>query len=204
MLRKLRDLHAWTVETCDDRVVGRVDDFLVDDEHWVVRYLVVGTGQAFPERHMLVSTLGVEGIDWDGMRIVTGLTRGQVRGIPGVPMGMSALDSSRRLDLKALSSRGPASLRSVRGIRGCRVHSLTGLIGRIDDVFADDEHWKIPYLEITSSHSADGAMLIPPQWIRTVDWAGGVVSVEAAKYTLANNNPMSSSSRHGASVFEAR
>jgi hypothetical protein len=202
MLRKLRDLHAWTVETCDDRVVGRVDDFLVDDEHWVVRYLVVGTGQAFPERHMLVSTLGIEGIDWDGMRIVTELTRGQVR-TSGMPMGLSGLDSSRRLDLRPRSTKGPASLRSVRGIRGCRVHSLTGPIGRIDDVFAEDEHWKIPYLEITSSHSAEGAMLIPPQWIRSMDWAAGVVSVEAANYKTVNN-PMSPSWRHGASIFEAR
>jgi hypothetical protein len=46
-------------------------------------------------------------------------------------------------------------------------------------------------------------MLIPPQWIRSMDWAAGVVSVEAANYKSVNN-PMSPSGRHGASVFEAR
>jgi hypothetical protein len=174
MLRKLRDFHAWTVETCDDRVVGRVDDFLIDDENWAVRYLVVGTGQSFPERHMLISTRSVEGIDWDGMRIVTDLTRGQVHG-----------NSSA---FAAASTKGLSSLRSVRALRGCRVHATNGQIGRIDDVFADDERWSIPYLEITAGHSVEGAMLIPPDWIRTVDWTAGVVSVEAVNHSVATAN----------------
>lgn len=178
MLRKLQDLHAWTVETCDDRVVGRVDDFLFDDEHWLVRYLVVGAGHAFPERHLLVSTAGVEGIDWDGMRIVTDLTRGQLPGQRGV--GLTPLEMLSTRGLTAAPTKGLSSLRSVRDIRGCRVLALTGQIGRIDDVFADDERWSIPYLEITASQPVDGAMLIPPEWIRNADWAAGVISVETA------------------------
>ncbi|NOT25290.1 MAG: hypothetical protein HOP16_04225 [Acidobacteria bacterium] len=177
MLRKLRDLHAWTVETCDDRVIGRVDDFLFDDEHWAVRYIVVGTGQSVPERHMLISTLSVEGIDWDGMRIVTELTRGHLHG------NSSTFAPS--------PTKGLSSLRSVRGVRGCGVHTTSGQIGLIDDVFADDERWSIPYFEITAGHSVDGAMLISPDWIRNVDWAAGVV--------------LTPSWRHAAApVFEAR
>ena len=190
MLRKLRDLHAWTVETCDDRVVGRVDDFLLDDEQWAVRYIVVGTGQSFPERHMLVSTLSVEGIDWDGMRIVTDLTRGQVHGNTGAYAPGSA--------------KGLSSLRSVRGVRGCRVHAANGQIGRIDDVFADDERWSIPYLEITAAHSVDGAMLIPPDWIRSMDWAAGVVAVEAANPKVGHNLLSHAWRQTASSVFEAR
>ena len=42
MLRSSKDLEGYTV-TATDGEVGSVVNFLLDDEHWVVRYLVVQT-----------------------------------------------------------------------------------------------------------------------------------------------------------------
>lgn len=192
MLRRLRDFHAWTVETQDDRVVGQVEDFLIDTERWVVRYLVVTTGPAFADGHLLISTLAIEGLDWDGTRIVTELTREQIRSGSSGPRGVVPLipRGQRHQRVSPPAKDDPASVRSVRGIRGCHVHSLDGKIGRIDDVFADDEAWTIPYFAIIGDGYLDpGTMLMSPDWIRHTDWISGIVSVESAadsmKTTLA-------------------
>ena len=42
MLRSLKDLERYTVSATDGDI-GSVKDFLLDDEHWTIRYLVVDT-----------------------------------------------------------------------------------------------------------------------------------------------------------------
>jgi len=43
MLRSLKDLERYTVNATDGDV-GDVVNFFIDDERWIVRYLVVQTG----------------------------------------------------------------------------------------------------------------------------------------------------------------
>jgi hypothetical protein len=46
MLRSLKDLERYVVSATDGDI-GSVVNFLLDDERWVVRYLVVETGDFF-------------------------------------------------------------------------------------------------------------------------------------------------------------
>ena len=43
-----------------DGYVGRVRDFIVDDDGWVIRHMVVDTGRWFPGMKVLVVPLWVE------------------------------------------------------------------------------------------------------------------------------------------------
>ena len=46
MLRNSQDLEGYTIGATDG-VIGEVEDFYFDDEAWVIRYLVVSTGNGF-------------------------------------------------------------------------------------------------------------------------------------------------------------
>lgn len=56
MLRSLKDLERFTVGATDGHI-GKVVDFLLDDERWAVRYLVVEPGGFFDGRQVLISPI---------------------------------------------------------------------------------------------------------------------------------------------------
>jgi len=82
MLRPFDELRRYAIGAIDGEV-GEVTDAYFDDASWTVRYLVVDTGTWLPGRHVLVSPRAVTSIDAPGRRIVTDLTRQQVRDAPG-------------------------------------------------------------------------------------------------------------------------
>ena len=46
MLRSLKDIEGYVVSASDGDI-GKVADFLLEDDRWVIRYLVVETGGLF-------------------------------------------------------------------------------------------------------------------------------------------------------------
>jgi hypothetical protein len=176
MLRRLKDLHGWTVETCDDRVVGYVEDFYLDDRRWIARYLAVKTTSHFPQRKVIIPTLMIEGIDWDGARIVTGMTREDVRKAAANP-------SWGDTPAVELTSR----LHSVQGTSGCHIQALDGHIGCIEDLLADDDQWTIQYLAVDASQWIGGSVLVPSEWTRRIDWQTGTVRVDLLREDLKSN-----------------
>src|SRR5690606_28754850 len=67
-----------------DGEIGRVTDVYFDDEQWVVRYLVVGTGGWLTRRDVLISPYSVRLIEDDTRSIVVALTREQVKDSPDI------------------------------------------------------------------------------------------------------------------------
>jgi hypothetical protein len=56
MLRSLKELERYKVNATDGHI-GSVVDFLLDDQRWTVRYLVVETGSFFSERRVLITPI---------------------------------------------------------------------------------------------------------------------------------------------------
>lgn len=81
MLRSLHDLKNDHLD-CTDGELGRVDDFLIDDLSWTVRYLVADTRKWLPGRRVLISPLAVGRANWTTRRVPVGLTRQQVEDSP--------------------------------------------------------------------------------------------------------------------------
>jgi hypothetical protein len=67
-----------------DGAVGHVDDFLVDEATWTVRYLVVDTSNWIGGRSVLISAALITGVDSTARKINVQLTRDQVEQSPSI------------------------------------------------------------------------------------------------------------------------
>lgn len=83
MLRSLKDLERFTVCATDGEI-GTVANFLIDDEHWVIRYLVVDTGGLFDGHHVLISPISFREVQWSSQRFHLALTMDTIRDSPDV------------------------------------------------------------------------------------------------------------------------
>jgi uncharacterized protein YrrD len=67
---------------CADGSLGHVDDFIIDDEAWRIRYLVVETRNWWPGKRVLVELNWIESIRWEDGQIYLALSRDEVLGRP--------------------------------------------------------------------------------------------------------------------------
>lgn len=83
MQRSLKDLEGYAVSATDGDI-GHVVDFLLDDEHWAVRYLVVEAGGFFAGRRLLISPIAFRDVDWSTRQFHLALTIDKVKASPDV------------------------------------------------------------------------------------------------------------------------
>lgn len=83
MLRSLKDLEGYKISATDGDI-GSVADFLIDDTHWTVRYLVAKTGGFFSERQVLISPIAFRSADWSTRHFNVALTKERVKASPSI------------------------------------------------------------------------------------------------------------------------
>jgi sporulation protein YlmC with PRC-barrel domain len=84
MLRSLKDLEGYAVSATDG-YIGSVANFLLDDERWTVRYLVVETGGFFSGRRVLISPISFRQVHWSStLGFHVALTKDKVKNSPSV------------------------------------------------------------------------------------------------------------------------
>jgi hypothetical protein len=66
-----------------DGPIGRVEDYIVDDIKWSVRYLVASTGAWLANRKVLVSPHWIETVSWETSEVFVDLTRDAIKESPG-------------------------------------------------------------------------------------------------------------------------
>ena len=66
-----------------DGLIGHVEDYIIDDGKWLIRYLVAGTGNWLPGRKVLISPHWIERVDWETSEVFVDLTRLAVKASPG-------------------------------------------------------------------------------------------------------------------------
>lgn len=81
MLRALHQIKDYKLLARDDEF-GRVLDFLFDEPHWTVRYMVADTGRWLPKRKVLVSPVSLREPDWATHRFPVAMTREQIEAAP--------------------------------------------------------------------------------------------------------------------------
>ena len=59
--------------------MGHLEDFLVDDETWAIRYLIVDTGLWLFGRRVLVGRDCVQRVDWTSETVKVNCTREQIK-----------------------------------------------------------------------------------------------------------------------------
>jgi hypothetical protein len=81
-LRSVRELRGYRIQASDGEI-GHVDDFVVDDETWDIRYMVVSTSHWFPGRKVLISPKWLVGdISWERQKVTVILTRDSIKNSP--------------------------------------------------------------------------------------------------------------------------
>lgn len=83
MLHNLNDLHDRAIHATDGDI-GHVKDFYIDDQTWVVRYLVVETGNWLASRKVLVSPIAVSLANSKADTLAASITRAQVKNSPDI------------------------------------------------------------------------------------------------------------------------
>lgn len=80
-LRSTREVIGYHIKALDGEF-GHVADFIVDDQSWVIRYMVVDTRNWLPGRKVLVSPTLVDEVNWGPASVAVALTKEAIRNSP--------------------------------------------------------------------------------------------------------------------------
>lgn len=80
-LRSTHDVDGHHIQALDGEI-GHVSDFIIDDETWSIRYLVVDTKNWWPGRHVLIAPSWIERVSWEESKVFVNLTRDSIEQAP--------------------------------------------------------------------------------------------------------------------------
>jgi hypothetical protein len=80
-LRSTAAVRGYNIHAKDGEI-GHVDDFVIDDETWAIRYLIVDTRNWWPGKKVLISPQWIERVSWAESEVFVDLQRGTVKKSP--------------------------------------------------------------------------------------------------------------------------
>lgn len=80
-LRSTKDVTGHSIQASDGEI-GHVDDFIIDDENFTIRYLVIDTKNFLPGKKVLISPEWIDRISWDDSKVFINLTRETIKNSP--------------------------------------------------------------------------------------------------------------------------
>ena len=83
MVHRLSRIQGFHVGASDGPM-GHIDDFIVDEASWEIRYLVVDTSNWMGGKWVAVSPTSVTALDWAGRNVTVSLTRDEIMKSPSM------------------------------------------------------------------------------------------------------------------------
>ncbi len=80
-LRSSNEIIGYTIQARDSEI-GKVTDYIVDDDDWKINFLVVETGSWLDRKPVLLSTSWIKEVNWDNQIVVVNITTDEVRNSP--------------------------------------------------------------------------------------------------------------------------
>ena len=77
-LRSTHDVTGHAIQATDGEV-GHVEDFLIDNKTWAIRYLIVDTRNWWPGKKVLVSPHWIERVSWSEAKVFVNLRRETIK-----------------------------------------------------------------------------------------------------------------------------
>jgi hypothetical protein len=62
--------------------IGHLDDFIMDDKNWAIRYLIIDTAVWWSGKKVLISPSWIERVDWDQSKVSVNLSRERIKLAP--------------------------------------------------------------------------------------------------------------------------
>jgi hypothetical protein len=80
-LRSTHEVGGYQIQATDGEI-GHVEDFIIDDETWAIRYLSIGTRNWWPGKKVLVSPQWIERVSWTKSTVFVNLSRETIKQSP--------------------------------------------------------------------------------------------------------------------------
>jgi hypothetical protein len=80
-LRSTHDVSGHHIQAADGEI-GHVEDFIIDDETWAIRYLIIDTRNWWPGKKVLVSPQWIESVSWSESKVFVNLSRETIKQSP--------------------------------------------------------------------------------------------------------------------------
>jgi len=80
-LRSTSEVSGYHILASDGEI-GHVSDFIIDDETWAIRYLVIDTRNWWPGKKVLVSPDWIERVSWSEAQVVLKISRESIQQAP--------------------------------------------------------------------------------------------------------------------------
>lgn len=80
-LLSMNDVSGYAIQATDGEI-GHVDDFIVDDEPWIIRYIVVDTRNFWPGKKIVVAPPWIANVDWQNSNLYVNLSREAIKSAP--------------------------------------------------------------------------------------------------------------------------
>jgi sporulation protein YlmC with PRC-barrel domain len=80
-LRSIHDVRGRNIQATDGEI-GHVEDFIIDDKTWAIRYLIIDTRNWWPGKKVLMSPNWIERISWDESKVYVNLTSDAIKQSP--------------------------------------------------------------------------------------------------------------------------
>lgn len=80
-LRSSNEVSGYVIQA-ENGEIGHVDDFIIDDETWRIRYMVVDTQNWWPGKEVLVSPQWISRVSWNEHSVFVNLKREAIKQAP--------------------------------------------------------------------------------------------------------------------------
>lgn len=80
-LRSFKEVTGYDIHAIDGRI-GHVEDFIICDRTWKVRYIIVDTKNLWPGKHVILSPEWITDILWTDRAVTMDLTKEQIKNGP--------------------------------------------------------------------------------------------------------------------------
>ena len=178
---------------------GQVADIYFDDQEWVLRFIVVDTGNGIRHREVLVAPSAVAAAKLEHGELAVNLTREEIEHCPDADthpplyrqydwhLGNPHFLSEPEWREAALGAPLDRHLRSTRIILGYDVVALDGPVGHVEDFTVQPRGWAIECMVA----SAGGWRRTPrrqihPQAVERIDWPAHTVHLRVRSNVLGN------------------
>ena len=80
-LRSTSEVATYSIEASDGEI-GHVVDFIIDDETWAIRYLIIETGDWWSGKKVLLSPRWIKHVSWSESKVIINLPRDIIKQSP--------------------------------------------------------------------------------------------------------------------------
>ncbi|MBD3181588.1 PRC-barrel domain containing protein [Candidatus Poribacteria bacterium] len=80
-LRSTKEVEDYKIQA-NDGEIGHVDDYVVDDEDWTIRYIVVDTRNWLPGKKVLVAPQWIKNVEWTNRKVYVDLPKEAIKNSP--------------------------------------------------------------------------------------------------------------------------